>query len=84
MAINTGRVTRSFSMLSSTNLSFSNEKNYSLSLSEDDIQRLSKSLELATKRGFTGAKVEMDGHAVGKIVTPTVNEELGKWNRRKT
>ena len=31
-----------------------------------------------------GMGVYMDGKPVGKLVAPTVNDELGKLNRRKT
>ena len=39
-------------------------------------EEVSKSME--------GMTVEMDGRTVGKVVAPTVNDEIGKINRRKT
>lgn len=38
----------------------------------------------ATAKAMEGMGVYMDSKPVGKLVTPTVNEELGKLDRRKT
>lgn len=38
----------------------------------------------ATAKAMEGMGVYMDGKPVGKVITPTVNEELGKLDRRKT
>ena len=38
----------------------------------------------ATAKAMEGMGVYMDSKPVGKIITPTVNEELGKLDRRKT
>ena len=38
----------------------------------------------ATAKAMEGMGVYMDSKPVGKLVTPTVNDELGKLERRKT
>lgn len=38
----------------------------------------------ATAKAMEGMGVYLDGKPVGKVITPTVNEELGKLDRRKT
>lgn len=38
----------------------------------------------ATAKAMEGMGIYMDSKPVGKLVTPTVNEELGKLDRRKT
>lgn len=38
----------------------------------------------ATAKAMEGMGIYMDGKPVGKVITPIVNEELGKLDRRKT
>lgn len=84
MSINKERIAKSFSMQSNMNLSLSKEKDCVFSLSEQDIQRLEKALEVATRKGLDGAKVELDSHKVGKILSPIMNNEFGKISSRRT
>lgn len=84
MAINTGRVTKSFTTQISGNLVNHQETDNAVHLSDDDILRLSKAIDQAVRKGLSETVVKIDSKPAGKILTPVINEELGKINGRKT
>ena len=84
MAINTGRVTKSFTTQISGNLVNHQETDNAVHLSDDDILRLTKAIDQAVRKGLSETVVKIDSKPAGKILTPVINEELGKINGRKT
>ncbi len=84
MSLNTGRITKSFAMQSNTKFLNSQEQDTMLSLQDKDIQRLANAMDQAVRKGMAGTTVKIDGKTVGKLVTPTVNDELGRLNGRRT
>ena len=84
MAINTGRVTKSFTTQISGNLVNHQETDNAVHLSDDDILRLTKAIDNAVRKGLSETVVKIDSKPAGKILTPVINEELGKINGRKT
>lgn len=88
MAFNTSRITRSFALESSSRIINEQHTDITMHVSDEDISRLAR--EIARCVGDTvaesidGMGVYMDSKPVGKMVTPTVNDELGKLERRNT
>lgn len=84
MAINTGRVTKSFTTQIRGNLVNRQEIDNTVHLSDDDVLRLTKAIDNAVRKGLSETVVKIDSKPAGKILTPVINEELGKINGRKT
>ena len=88
MAFNTNRITRSFALESSSRIVNEQHTDNTVHLSDADIIRLSKEFGeaagTAVATEIEGLGIYMDSKPVGKLLTPTVNSELGKIERRKT
>ena len=84
MTFNTGRVTKSFTTQISGNLVNRQEIDNTVHLSDDDVLRLTKAIDNAVRKGLSETVVKIDSKPAGKILTPVINEELGKINGRKT
>ena len=88
MAFNTNRITRSFALESSSRIVNEQHTDNTVHLSDADIIRLSKEFGeaagTAVATEIEGLGIYMDSKPVGKLVTPTVNRELGRMEGRKT